>query len=81
MRDLCMQDEVGRQGVGRDQEDGYASGSHPLLDLFEPFLPRSDSAVIPGFEKALLLEDGELLDQAVLPDLIPVAIADEDRRR
>jgi len=77
-RDFGVENEIRGEGVRGDQQDGHAGLVHGLCNLVEPFIARLDVAVVPGAKEALLLEDAEVLDEAVFPDLVLVAVADED---
>jgi hypothetical protein len=77
---LFVADELRFQGVGRHQEDGHMGGVHGVPDLLEPFVARPEVPVVPDLEEALFFEDAEMGDEAVLPVLVLVAVADEDPR-
>jgi len=73
-----VEDEFRGQGARRDQKDGYLSGIHRGLDPLEPIVACGNVAVRPGLEEALVLENSKVFDQTVLPDLVLVAVGDED---
>src|SRR4051794_25861932 len=80
MWDLLVADELRSQRMGGHQEDGHPGGIHGGPDLLEPFVACPDVPVVPSLEEALFFEDAEVFQETVLPDLILVAVADEDRR-
>jgi hypothetical protein len=78
---LCAENESRGQEIRRDQEDGSRRAIHRLLDGRLPIGPGGDLAIVPDLEAPLGIEDTEMADEAVLPPLILVAVADEDCAR
>lgn len=79
--DLLIEDELGGEGVGGDEEGCHPGLIQSLSDLIEPLPARADPLVVPCLEQALRFEDPQVGGQAVLPDLVLVAVAEEDLGR
>ncbi len=80
VRDLAILNERRGEEVRRNEEHRYASLPHCVLDFLEPCLAGADEAIVPDPEAAVSLQASQVCHEAVLPDLVLVAVADEDGR-
>jgi hypothetical protein len=77
---LLAQDEVGGEGVLRDQKYSDTGPCHCTFDLTKPIVASADLAIVPLSQIVLAFKHTEMFLEAVFPFLILMCIAHEDER-